>query len=78
MAKRINRPNKEAVLHFVTINVRDKVKVFSREPYAHEALLLLRQHCDAHPARLVAYVAMPEHLHGLINPRDGEIQNFLA
>ncbi len=42
------------------------------------ALKLLRFECNRHPACLVAYVAMPDHLHFLFGPRDGQVTKFLA
>jgi REP element-mobilizing transposase RayT len=46
------------------------------DAYARAVLEELRQHCDAHPAKLIAYVVMPTHLHAIVNPRDGGIVRF--
>ena len=77
MGKRINRPDHKGVLHFITINVLDHRRAFSKDEYARAALLQLRKQCDEHPAKLVAYVLMQEHLHAVLNPRDGEINTLL-
>ncbi|HEY3378853.1 MAG TPA: aminoacyl-tRNA hydrolase [Armatimonadota bacterium] len=77
MAQRYNRPDREAVLHFLTINIRDRQPIFAYDAYARIALRILREHCDSYPAKLIAYVAMPEHLHCIINPRDGQCIRFL-
>ena len=78
MARRRNPPDMEGTLHFVTLNIRERKTAFSRPEYAEMALQLLRYECDRHPATLVAYVAMPDHLHFLFGPQDGQVQRFLA
>lgn len=78
MTKRFNAPNKRCVLHYLTINVREKKRLFLKEEYAHPALQLLREYCDSYPSRLIAYVLMPEHLHAIINPKDGMVDRFLS
>ena len=78
MSTRLNSPDDKSVLHFVTLNVRDRKCAFRRPEYARMILELLRFECDRHPACLVAYVAMPDHLHFLFGPRDGQVTKFLA
>lgn len=81
MAQRINTvdtPDDPCLLHFVTLNVRDRKKAFGRPEYAAMVLRELRFECDRHPATLVAYVAMPDHLHFLFGPSDGLVRRFLA
>jgi putative transposase len=78
MGTRLNRSNRRAVLHYVTINVRNRRKAFQQDIFARAAAEVLRRHCDEHPARLIAYVIMPEHLHFITNPRDGDINRFLS
>jgi putative transposase len=78
MAKRLNSPDCTGVLHFVTVNVRDRRCPFCRPEYARMAIEQLRFECDRHPAALVGYVAMPNHLHFIIGPTDGKLTRFLA
>jgi putative transposase len=78
MAERLNSPDSEGVLHFVTLNVRDRKAAFRRPAYATMVLQELRFECDRHPAILAAYVVMPDHLHFLLGPQDGELKRFLA
>lgn len=75
--KRFNYPDRPAVLHYITINIRDKRKAFVRDAFARVALELLREYCDRHPAKLHAYVVMSDHLHFVFNPRDGKCTRFL-
>lgn len=76
--KRFDRHGKPGVLHYLTINIRDRQQAFRRDAHARAACHALRRQCDEHPAKLIAYVVMPEHLHVIINPRDGQITRFLA
>ena len=76
--KRLNRQGREGVLHYFTINVRDGAHAFAQDAYARAAATVLRAQCNRYPARLIAYVVMPTHLHGIANPRDGDIEHFLS
>ena len=78
MAKRFDRHGRKGVLHYVTITTRDRSQAFRSELCARAACLALRQHCDEHPAKLVAYVIMPEHMHFITNPQDGNINQLLS
>ena len=76
--ERFDRHGRQGVLHYVTINIRDRRQAFRSEAYARAACLALRRHCDEHPAKLAAYVVMTEHMHLITNPQDGNINKFLA
>ncbi len=77
MATRFNRGNRAGVLHYLTLNVRERRRPFVRDCYARVLLEILREHCDRHPARLVAYGVQLDHFHGIVNPRDGDIITFV-
>jgi len=77
MTERFIRKNRKGVLHFLELNVREFRAAFRRDLCAKMAVRELRRHCDAHPAKLIAYVVMPTHLHLLINPRDGDAVRFV-
>jgi putative transposase len=78
MSTRLNSPDSEGVLHYVTLNVRDRKAAFRRPEYAELVLRELRFECDRHPAALVAFVVMPDHIHFLFGPEDGQVKRFLA
>ncbi len=78
MSQRFNRPDSAGVLHYVTLNVRERRPIFSRGAYASEILVILRAVCDEYPAKLVAYVVMPNHLHFIAHPKDGQLSHFLT
>ena len=77
MAKRFNTPDCAGVYHYVTLNIRERRKPFLRSHYACMALEELRHECDRHPAKLAAYVVMPDHLHFLAWLSDGALSRFL-
>ncbi len=77
MAKRINRGDRTGVLHYLTINVRERRRPFVHDHYARCVLEELRHHCDTYFTRLIAYVLMPDHLHAIVNPRDGGVIRFV-
>ena len=78
MSQRINSPDCEAVLHYVTVNVRERKCPFARPEYAQLVLRQLRFECNRHPAGLLAYVVMPDHLHFLLALSDGKLGRFLS
>jgi len=78
MSTRLNSPDYLGVLHFVTLNVRDRKCAFARPEYAQMVLRELRYECNRHPATLAAYVVMPDHMHFLFGPEDGQVTRFLA
>jgi len=78
MGVRFNRKDCPGVLHYVTLNIRERRPLFRWEEYARMILYKLHEQCQEHPAKLIAYVAMLEHLHYIINPRDGQLTRFLA
>ncbi|HEY3375946.1 MAG TPA: transposase [Armatimonadota bacterium] len=76
MSQRFNREDRIGVLHYLTLKVRERHPL--TEAYRAQVLQLLRQQCDRYPARLIAYVMMPDHLHCIINPIDGAVSQFLT
>jgi len=77
MNQRFNCPDRIGVLHYVTINIRQHRRIFDHDELARHALTLLRKACDNYPAKLVAYVVMPTHLHFIANPHDGKASAFV-
>ncbi len=78
MSQRFNRPDAAGVLHYVTLNVRERRPIFSHGAYALALLQTMRTICDNYPAKLVAYVVMPNHLHFVMHPQDGKLGHFLS
>jgi REP element-mobilizing transposase RayT len=78
MSQRFNRPDAAGVLHYVTLNVRERRPIFSHSPYALALLQCLRSSCDDYLAKLVSYVVMPDHMHFIVHPKDGKLSHFLS
>jgi REP element-mobilizing transposase RayT len=65
--------NLPGALHYVTANVLNRRRIFSRVENCWifaEELQRLRAAC-----KLIAFVIMLDHVHFIINPKDGDIQN---
>lgn len=75
--ERFIRKNRKGVIHFFELNVRDFRPIFTEDCFARLVIHEFRRFCDSHPAKLIAYVVMPTHMHGMINPRDGDAIRFL-
>ena len=75
--QRYNRPDAQGVFHYLTLNVRDRKRAFIARSSALVAMRKLRFECDRHPAKLIAYVVMPDHLHAIVWLEDGELSRFL-
>lgn len=78
MSQRYNTPDATGVLHYVTLNIRERRRAFCRDSHAILALEELRYSCDAFPGKLVAYVVMPDHIHFVAGIDDGRLSVFLA
>ena len=74
MARKWSNINIPGALHFVTGNVRDRIPIFREEWCAKEFFKVLAELRTDWPAKVIAYVLMPEHFHFIVNPQDGEIQ----
>jgi REP element-mobilizing transposase RayT len=76
MAKKWSNLNIPGALHFVTGNMRDRIAIFREECYCREFFIVCNDLRNKWPAKLVAYVLMPDHFHLIANPKDGNIQGF--
>ena len=78
MAKKWTNQNLPGALHYVTGNVINRIPVFKRQDCCQGFLDVLAKLLAEWPSRLIAYVVMPDHFHLIVNPRDGNIQEFAA
>ena len=76
MARKWSNQNLPGALHFVTGNFLDRVPVFNREACCQSFIDALAKLLKDWPCKLIAYVLMPDHLHLIVNPRDGRIREF--
>jgi putative transposase len=76
MARKWSNLNLPGALHYVTGNFLNRVPVFSESDCCRVFLQQLKTIKQKWPAKLVAYVLMPDHFHLVCNPRDGRIREF--
>jgi REP element-mobilizing transposase RayT len=76
MARKWSNQNLPGALHYVTGNFLNRIPVFSQEACCQSFIDNLATLLNDWPSKLIAYVLMPDHLHMLVNPRDGRIREF--
>jgi REP-associated tyrosine transposase len=76
MARKWSNQNLPGALHFVTGNFLDRIPVFSQKACCQSFIDAFATLLNEWPCRLIAYVLMPDHLHLIVNPRDGLIREF--
>jgi putative transposase len=76
MARKWSNQNLPGVLHFITGSLHRRRPVFTQD----DCCLVLLDVCgslkEEWPFKLVAYVLMPDHVHLIVNPRDGRIKEL--
>jgi putative transposase len=75
MKKWTNR-NLPGALHFVTGVVRNRRRIFSNPNHCVTFLKEMQELRRTRPAKLVAFVVMPDHFHLIVNPEDGNIREW--
>jgi REP element-mobilizing transposase RayT len=78
MAKKWTNKNLAGVLHYVTGNVDKRRPIFKDETNCIGFLEELQSMRLKHESRLISFVAMPDHFHLIVNPRDGDIQSWIG
>ena len=76
MARKWSNQNLPGALHFVTGNFLDRIPVFNQEACCQSFIDTLATLLKEWPCKLIAYVLMPDHLHLIVNPKDGRIREF--
>jgi REP element-mobilizing transposase RayT len=76
MARKWSNQNLPGALHYVTGNVRARFPIFKWDKCCQEFLKVFQDLLHDWPAKLIAYVLMPDHIHLIVNPKDGRIQEF--
>ena len=76
MARKWSKLNLPGALHFVTGNFLNRLPIFNQEECCQAFIDILSDLLEEWPSKLIAYVLMPEHLHLIVNPRDGRIIEF--
>ena len=76
MAKKWSNKNLPGALHFVTGNVQKRLPIFRKEINCRAFLEELQKLKTRRECKLIAFVVMPDHLHFIVNPRDGEVREW--
>jgi REP element-mobilizing transposase RayT len=76
MARKWSNQNLPGALHYVTGNFLNRIPVFRQEPCCRSFIDTLATLLNDWPCKLIAYVLMPDHIHMIVNPRDGRIREF--
>lgn len=76
MARKWSNQNLPSALHFVTGNFLNRIPAFSQDACCQSFIDTLGPLLNDWPCKLTAYVLMPDHLHLIVNPKDGRIREF--
>jgi putative transposase len=76
MARKWSNLNLPGALHYVTGNFLDRLPIFNQDRCCQAFIVNLADLLVKWPCQLIAYVLMPDHLHLIVNPRDGRIIEF--
>jgi REP-associated tyrosine transposase len=76
MARKWSNQNLPGALHFITGNLHNRIPVFEEDGCCDAFLNVCRTLRKEWPAKLIAYVLMPDHFHLIVNPKDGNIRGF--
>ncbi|PYT01873.1 MAG: hypothetical protein DMF63_03290 [Acidobacteria bacterium] len=78
MSKKWTNEKLPGALHYVTGNVDKRRQIFSNQRNCIAFLEELQSLKNKREARLICFVVMPDHFHLIVNPRDGDIQTWIA
>ena len=78
MVRKWSNINIPGALHFVTGNIRDRIPIFTNKGCCLDFFRVSADLKIDWPAKVIAYVLMPEHFHLIVNPRDGDIKGFVG
>jgi REP element-mobilizing transposase RayT len=78
MGRKWSNKNLPGALHFVTGNIDKQSRIFTRAEACQSFIDVCAELRQEWPFKLVEYVLMPDHLHLIINPRDGKIRESMG
>jgi putative transposase len=76
MAKKWSNRNLPGALHFITGNVHKRIPIFKKESACRSFFQELQSLKTKSECKLIAFVLMPDHIHLIINPRDGKAREW--
>ena len=78
MSKKWSNRNLPGALHFVTGIVNKRLLIFRKESACQTFLQELQNLKTKRECKLIAFVIMPDHIHLIVNPCDGNIQEWIG
>lgn len=76
MARKWSNRNLSGALHYLTGNIAHRLPVFERAACCEAFLGVCTTLRKEWPFKLIAYVLMPDHIHLIVNPKDGRIREL--
>lgn len=76
MPRKWSNRNLPGALHFVTGNINHSLRVFEQAACCVAFIEICSKLREEWPFKLVSYVLMPDHIHLIVNPRDGRIREL--
>jgi putative transposase len=76
MARKWSNKNLPGALHFLTSNIAGRRPIFKSTEACLAVVDVLSELRGEWPFKLIAYVLMPDHIHLVVNPRDGRIREL--
>ena len=76
MARKWSNRNLPGALQFLTGNVAHRRLIFEQDACSAAFIEVCSRLREDWPFKLIAYVLMPDHVHLIINPKDGRIQEL--
>jgi putative transposase len=78
MGRKWTNKNLPGALHFVTGNIDQQRRIFTRAEACQSFIDVCAELREEWPFKLIAYVLMPDHIHLIINPRDGKVKELMG
>jgi len=78
MSRKWSNRNLPGALHFVTGNVQGRKPIFRTEAPCIAFLQVLQELRTKIGCKLITFVLMPDHFHLVVNPRDGNIREWIG
>src|SRR5690348_4452972 len=76
MSKKWSNRNLPGALHFITGNVHKRLPIFKKEIVCRAFLEEFQSLKTKRECKIIAFVLMPDHIHLVINPRDGAVREW--
>jgi len=76
VARKWSNRNLSGALHFLSGNITRRLPVFDQAACCDVFIDVLSELREEWPFKLIAYVLMPDHIHLIVNPKDGRIREL--